>query len=80
MKRGLPNKGMELTAYSVRSAPAFGSRSYLALAQLQWPEPRCASCPTGVSVNGTNKFGIDAIRKDVLVPEPWDALVKPLNV
>jgi len=31
-------------------------------------------------VNGTNKFGIDAIRKDVLVPEPWDALVKPLNV
>ena len=31
-------------------------------------------------MNGANEFGIDAIRKDVLVPEPWDALVKPLNV
>ena len=26
----MPNKGMELTASSVRSAPAFGSSSYLA--------------------------------------------------
>jgi hypothetical protein len=31
-------------------------------------------------VNGANKFGIDAVRKDVLVPQPWDALVKTLNV
>ena len=31
-------------------------------------------------MNGANKFGIHAVRKDVLVPEPWDALVKSLDI
>ena len=31
-------------------------------------------------MNGANEFGIHAVREDVSVPEPWDALVKPLNV
>ena len=31
-------------------------------------------------MNGTNKFGIHAVRKDVSAPEPWDVLVKSLDV
>jgi hypothetical protein len=31
-------------------------------------------------VNGANEFGIHAVRKDVLVPEPWDLLIKPLDI
>jgi hypothetical protein len=31
-------------------------------------------------VNGANKFGIHAVRKDILVPERWDVLVKPLDI
>jgi hypothetical protein len=50
------------------------------LTRLHWPEPRRASCSTGVSMNGPNELGIHVVRKDVLVPEPWDILVKPLDV
>jgi hypothetical protein len=31
-------------------------------------------------VKGANKFGIHAVRKDVLVPQPWNALVQPLDI
>ena len=31
-------------------------------------------------MNRTNEFGIHAVRKDVLAPERWDALIKPLDV
>ena len=31
-------------------------------------------------MNGANKFGLHAVRKDVFVPESRDALVKSLNV
>ena len=31
-------------------------------------------------MNRANKFGIDAVRKDVLVPESWNVLVKSLDI
>lgn len=31
-------------------------------------------------MNGGNKFGIHAVRKDVLVPESWNVLVKSLDI
>jgi hypothetical protein len=31
-------------------------------------------------VNGTNEFGINAIRKDVFAPQGRNSLVKPLDV
>ena len=49
------------------------------LAGLKWPEPSRASRPAGVSVKGAKKFCIHAVGKDVLVPQPRDVFVQPLD-
>src|SRR4030095_5648319 len=43
---------------------------------LHWPEPSCTSCPTRISVNRPNKFGLHTVRKDDWPPKPRAAMAK----